>query len=305
MNHYVKTAFFDNYMTQHYRHYIVLCKPKVVMLLLVTALVGMLLASTGDIKIDVIIIATIGIGLAASSAAVINHVIDIKIDAQMKRTERRPLVAGAIKKNHALIFSFILASLAMWLLVVYVNVLTAMLSLAGLVGYAFIYTLFLKHSTPQNIVFGGVSGALPPLLGWTSMTNSVGFEAILLMLIIFIWTPAHFWPLAIDRVEDYKKAKVPMLPVTHGIEHTKNYIVAYTVVLIFVSVLPYVFAMNTIGYLICALLLGFWFLFYSLKLKFASTAKTAIKTFYVSIVYLFLLFIALVVDHVIFTDILS
>jgi len=297
----MKAVIFDNYITNHYRQFIVLCKPKVVLLLLVTAMVGMRLATTGDIKVDIMIIATIGIGLAASSAAVINHVVDINIDAQMKRTERRPLVAGTVKRSHALIFSLVLASIAMWLLVSYVNVLTAMLSLAGLIGYAFIYTIFLKHNTPQNIVFGGLSGALPPLLGWTSMTNSIDFEAILLMLIIFIWTPAHFWPLAIDRIDDYRKAKVPMLPVTHGIEHTKNYIVIYTVVLVFVSVLPYFFAMNSVSYLICALLLGAWFLFFSLKLKYACTEKTAMTTFYVSIIYLFLLFIALVIDHAVAT----
>jgi len=297
----MKAVIFDNYITNHYRHFIILCKPKVVLLLLVTAMVGMRLATTGDIKVDIMIIATIGIGLAASSAAVINHVVDINIDAQMKRTERRPLVAGTVKRSHALIFSLVLASIAMWLLVSYVNILTAMLSLAGLIGYAFIYTIFLKHNTPQNIVFGGLSGALPPLLGWTSMTNSIDFEAILLMLIIFIWTPAHFWPLAIDRVDDYRKAKVPMLPVTHGIEHTKNYIVVYTVLLVFVSVLPYFFAMNSISYLICAVLLGAWFLYFSLKLKYACTAKTAITTFYVSIIYLFLLFIALVIDHAVVT----
>jgi len=293
----VKTIVIDMEFTKQCRNFIALCKPKVVMLLLVTALVGMQLATTDEANVSLMIIATVGIGLAASSAAVINHVIDVEIDAKMKRTDRRPLVSGTVKRSHAIAFSIMLGFLAMWLLITYVNVLTAMLSFLGLVGYAFIYTIFLKHSTPQNIVFGGISGALPPLLGWTSIVNSIDLEALLLVLIIFIWTPAHFWPLAIDRIEDYKKAKVPMLPVTHGIEHTKNCILIYTVILVFVSVLPFVFSMNSIVYLIAALLLGGWFLSYSLKLKFFATPKTAIRTFHVSIIYLLLLFIFLLFDH--------
>ncbi|MBL4631472.1 MAG: protoheme IX farnesyltransferase, partial [Paraglaciecola sp.] len=195
---------------RHYipwRDYLVLCKPKVVLLLLVTAWVGMLLASHSPVITMKMLLATIGIGFAANSAAVLNHIIDSRIDAKMQRTKQRPMVNGRIRTQHALLFSFILGLTSMVLLIVYVNSLTALLTLLGIIGYACIYTMFLKHWTSQNIVFGGLAGALPPLLGWTSITDSIEFEALLLVLIIFVWTPAHFWPLAIDRVNDYQKAK--------------------------------------------------------------------------------------------------
>lgn len=274
-----------------------LCKPKVVLLLLITALVGMLLTSPEVNDVALMVIAIIGIGLVASAAAVVNHLVDVKIDAKMHRTRSRPLVSGRIIISQAVTFSLFMAISGLWLLTFYVNVLTAILTFAGLFGYAFVYTIYLKHKTPQNIVWGGLAGALPPLLGWTSMTNTIGSEGVILTFIIFVWTPAHFWPLAIDRIEDYKKANVPMLPVTHGIDYTKNSIIFYTLLLNVVSWLPYIAGMSGLSYLITAIICGSWFLYFTLQLKFNPQQKTAIKTFYVSIIYLFVLFIALVVDH--------
>lgn len=279
--------------------YISLCKPKVVLMLILTALVGMQLPSREFFDINIMIIATIGIGFAASSAAVINQLVDSKIDAKMKRTQWRPLVNDRISNNQAIVFSAVLAIISMFLLFNYVNALTAILTLSGFIGYAFIYTVYLKHSTPQNIVYGGISGALPPLLGWTSMTNSIELEALLLTLIIFVWTPAHFWPLAIDRIEDYRNAKVPMLPVVYGVDYTKDRIVNYTIFTIICSVLPYVCGMAGVWYLAFVTLLGLWFLYFVLKLKYAAKKDTAIRTFYVSIYYLIGIFIALFVDNLI------
>ncbi len=289
----------SSYLNQSasWRDYLTLCKPKVVALLLITAWVGMVLAQPAPVLNLQMLIASIGIAFAASSAAVINHLVDIAIDEKMDRTKRRPLANGRMSRSHALIFSLGLGLSSMWLLVTYINLLTAILTLAGLIGYAGIYTMYLKHSTSQNIVFGGLAGALPPLLGWTSITNSIEIEALILVLIIFIWTPPHFWPLAIDRINDYKKANVPMLPVTHGIAHTKNCIIVYSMLLYGVSLLPYFYGMSSVIYLSSALLLGGYFLFFTFKLKFAPQQKSAIKTFYVSIIYLLLLFIALLVDH--------
>jgi protoheme IX farnesyltransferase len=280
-----------------WRDYLELCKPKVVALLLVTAVVGMHLASPGFVPFDVLVFGTIGIGFAAASAAVINHVVDEHIDARMNRTLRRPIPQGNMNPRRAIAFSAMLGVLSMLILTVFINPLTAILSLAGLVGYAFVYTMFLKHATPQNIVIGGLSGALPPLLGWTAVTNAVEAPAIILVLIIFAWTPPHFWALAIDRVEDYKKAGVPMLPVTHGIEFTKSYIIFYTLMLVLITILPYVIGMSGLLYLLGALSLGAWFSFYAFKLKFNPDDKTAIKTFFISIKYLFALFILLLLDR--------
>jgi protoheme IX farnesyltransferase len=277
--------------------YITLCKPKVVILLLVTAMVGMQLASPTPTASIQMFIATIGIGLGASAAAVINHLVDIAVDGKMKRTQSRPLATGRISKRNAMLFSLFLGLSSMLLLTVYINLLTAVLTFSGLIGYAVIYTIYLKHSTPQNIVFGGLAGALPPLLGWTSITNSIDIEAMLLVLIIFIWTPAHFWPLAIDRVNDYKNANVPMLPVTHGINYTKSWIIFYSIILVFVSLLPYFHNMNGLLYLISAILLGGYFLFFTFKLKYKPSENSAMETFYASITYLFLLFMALLIDH--------
>lgn len=283
--------------TSSWQDYLELCKPRVVALLLVTAVVGMLLASPDLVNLDVLILGTLGIACAACSAAVVNHVVDERIDAVMKRTRYRPIPRGHMTTRKAIVFATILALASMIILAIFINVLTAVLTLLGLVGYAFVYTMYLKHATPQNIVIGGLSGALPPLLGWTCVTNSVEPEAVLLVLIIFTWTPAHFWPLAIDRYEDYKNARVPMLPVTHGTEFTKSSVIFYTVALILISLLPFVIGMSGPVYLASAIVLGGWFLYYTLMLKFAPKPKTAIKTFFVSINYLLGLFMALTIDH--------
>jgi len=255
------------------------------------------LATPGFVPPMVLILATLGIGFAAASAAVVNHVVDERIDALMNRTLNRPLPKGNMSSTKAIVFAAILATTSMFILVAFINLLTAILTLAGLVGYAFIYSMYLKHATPQNIVIGGLSGALPPLLGWTAVTNSIDREALLLVLIVFTWTPAHFWALAIDRCEEYKKARVPMLPVTHGINFTKSCVIFYTLSVVVVSLIPFIIQMSGLIYLIIAVGLGAWFLYYAFKLKFNEEDNTAIKTFYVSIYYLFYLFLALLLDH--------
>jgi len=282
-----------------WRDYLALCKPKVVLMILITAMVGMYLASDHNFNIKLMLIASIAIGFAASAAAVINHVIDVNIDAKMQRTKWRPLVHQRINNKQALTFSFGLAASSMYLLLNYINVLTALLTLVGFIGYALIYTCFLKHKTPQNIVYGGFAGAIPPLLGWTSITNSIAAEPLLLTLIIFLWTPAHFWPLAIDRLEDYRRANVPMLPVIKGVNHTKTCVTFYTLATIIASILPYYFHYSGELYLASVLLLGLWFGYYAIQLKITVNAQLALKTFHVSIYYLIALFVALLVDSLV------
>jgi len=224
-------------------------------------------------------------------------VIDVSIDAKMQRTQWRPLVNQRISRKQALCFSASLTTSSMFLLLYYINVLTAFLTLIGFVGYALVYTCFLKHSTPQNIVYGGFAGAIPPLLGWTSITNNIAIEPLLLTLIIFLWTPAHFWPLAIDRLDDYRRANVPMLPVVKGVNYTKTCIVLYTLATIIASILPYTFHYSGELYLIVVLLLGLWFGYYAIQLKITADEQLALKTFHVSIYYLIALFIALLLDR--------
>jgi len=279
--------------------YLALCKPKVVLMILITAMVGMYLASAQNFDLKLIIIATIAIGFAASAAAVINHVVDVNIDAKMQRTKWRPLVKQRIGNKQALFFAASLVTSSMFLLLNYINLLTALLTLIGFIGYALIYTCFLKHKTPQNIVYGGFAGAIPPLLGWTSITNNITLEPLLLTLIIFLWTPAHFWPLAIDRLDDYRRANVPMLPVVKGVNHTKTCVVIYTLATIIASLLPYYFHYSGVLYLSLALLLGGWFGYFAIQLKMAVDNQLALKTFYVSIYYLIALFIALLLDHLV------
>jgi len=282
-----------------WRDYLALCKPKVVLMILITAMVGMYLASEQNFNIPLMLIANIAIGFAASAAAVINHVIDVNIDAKMQRTKWRPLVNQRISNKQALFFSASLATSSMFLLLYYINILTALLTLIGFIGYALVYTCFLKHKTPQNIVYGGFAGAIPPLLGWTSITNNIALEPLLLTLIIFLWTPAHFWPLAIDRLEDYRLANVPMLPVIKGVDYTKNCIVIYTFATIIASVLPYFFHYSGELYLSLVLLLGLWFGYYAIQLKLTVNNQLALKTFHVSIYYLIALFIALLLDRLV------
>jgi protoheme IX farnesyltransferase len=277
--------------------YYEMTKPKVVLLLLLTALVGMCLASESWISWKILIAGLTGIGFLSSAAAVINHVVDRSIDGQMARTFNRPLPKGKITPQKALIFAAVLTVVGYIILELWVNRLTALLTFAGLIGYAFVYTMYLKRATPQNIVIGGLAGAIPPLLGWTAVTGEIHSHPLLLVLIVFIWTPPHFWALAIHREKDYAKAKIPMLPVTHGIEFTKTSILLYTVLLSIVCLLPYIIGMSGIIYLVGSSILNGGFLYYALKLKFASDADTAMKTFRFSIIHLMVLFVVLLVDH--------
>ena len=266
-------------------------------MMLITALVGSLLASKALAPLSLIVFAMLGIGLCAASAATINQIIDRKADANMNRTENRPIPQGEVSPVNASIFAFILGSLGATILVIYVNTLTALLTLASLIGYAFVYTVYLKRATPQNIVIGGLAGAAPPLLGWTAVTNSIDPNSLLLVLIIFAWTPPHFWALAIHRKDDYAKENIPMLPVTHGVQFTKLQIILYTIILILVSLLPFVVMMSGILYLISALILGVIFLYYAVRLYFDEANAFAFPTFVYSIYYIFLIFAALLIDH--------
>ena len=277
-----------------------MCKPRVVMLMILTSLVGMFLAVPGMVPVNTLIFGNIGIALVAASGAVVNHLIDRKIDVVMKRTHNRPLAQGRVDAERAIVFAITIGVAGMAVLLFLVNPLCAWLTLASFVGCAFIYTGYLKHATPQNIVIGGLSGAMPPLLGWSAVTGTIEPNALLLVLIIFAWTPAHFWSLAIHRKEEYAKSGVPMLPVTHGEFVTKVHIIAYTAILLLVSVFPYSAAMSGALYLGVALTLGFGFLGWSYKLMFKPTPTTAMDTFKYSNVYLALLFIALVIDHHLF-----
>ena len=274
-----------------------LTKPRVVALLVLTAWVGMMLSSEGLPDPARMAVASLGIAMVSGAAAAFNHVLDQKIDARMARTRMRPLPSGRLSNAQAVSFAFALAAAGFTLLLVAVNALTAWLTLAGLFGYAVIYTVFLKRATPQNIVIGGVAGALPPVLGWTAIAGSVGAEALLLMMIIFTWTPPHFWALAIHRVEDYRRAGLPMLPVTHGIEFTRTLVLLYTVLLLAVCLLPYLVGMSGLPYLAGSLALNLQFLRHAWRLKFAPRADTAIRTFRFSITHLMLLFLVLLVDH--------
>ena len=280
-----------------WRNYLELCKPKVVMLIVFTAMVGMLLAVPGFPPIDTFIYSSLGIALAASSAAAINHFIDQQADAKMARTRNRPLPKGDLNSTHVISFAVIIGALSMVLLVFKVNTLTAVLTFLSLVGYAIIYTVYLKHMTPQNIVIGGAAGAAPPVLGWCAMTGEVHPYSLLLFLIIFVWTPPHFWALAIAKRDEYAKAEIPMLPVTHGPDFTRLQILLYTVLLLIVTLLPYLTGMSGLIYLTVALLLGLGFIYYAIRMMMTKENKTAMKTFGYSIIYLMILFAALLLDH--------
>jgi protoheme IX farnesyltransferase len=287
--------------SRNWRDYYELCKPKVVFLIVFTAIVGMLLAIDGMQEfmqgLDNLVFGTIGIGLAAASAAAINQVVDQKVDADMQRTSQRPIPTGHLSNRHALIFALIIGTLAMVILVAWVNVLTAVLTFLSLIGYAVIYTMFLKRATPQNIVIGGAAGAAPPVLGWTAITGTIDPNSLWLFLIIFAWTPPHFWALAIHRREEYAKVDIPMLPVTHGIEFTRLHVLLYTIILIIVTIFPYLVQMTGLFYLIATLILDAIFLFYVIKLQKSLKDGIAMKTFGFSIIYLILLFAVLLIDH--------
>lgn len=279
------------------RDYLELCKPRVVALMLLTAFVGMCLAAPVLSMLPRVGFALLGIGLCAGSAAAMNHMVDRRIDRMMARTSHRPVATERISVRDALIFAGLLGGLGFFILTVFVNGLTAVLTFLSLIGYAVIYTGFLKRATPQNIVIGGLAGAAPPLLGWIAMTNQLDPQALLLVLIVFTWTPPHFWALAIHRYDDYQHAKIPMLPVTHGIAYTKLQILLYTILLLVVSVLPWLVGMCGIIYLVGALLLGGRFLYWSWRLYREDAVGIAMQTFRFSIIYLMLLFLCLLSDH--------
>ena len=281
--------------------FLVLCKIKVVGLIVLTALVGMLLSSKVVPDILLIINSLVGIGLSACSAAVFNHIIDIKIDTKMVRTNKRPLVKGTIDSKTALYFGITIGIIGLTILWILVNKLTAILTFLSLIGYAVVYTVYLKRATPQNIVIGGVAGAMPPVIGWTAITNNIAPQALLLFLIIFIWTPPHFWSLAIYRYEDYKSVKIPMLPITHGINFTNIQIILYTILLFIITLMPYLIRMSGLIYLIPSLILGIIFLIYAIKMKKNPYNKElAISTFSYSINYLIILFVCLLIDHYVY-----
>ena len=279
------------------KNYYELCKPNVVLMMLLCALVGIILASDTLLPLIEILVPLVGIGLCSGSAAAINQIIDREADAEMARTDKRPIPQGEISVTNASIFAFVIGLLGVLILVYFVNSLTAILTIFALGGYAFIYTIFLKRATPQNIVIGGLAGAAPPLLGWASVTNTIEPNALILVLIIFIWTPPHFWALAIYRKDDYAKQSIPMLPVTHGVAFTKLQIVLYTIILFLVSLFPYIVLMSGAVYLISAIILSSLFLFYSVRLYLSDDDKYAMQTFWYSIYYIFLIFIALIIDH--------
>lgn len=280
-----------------WRDYVELCKPRVVLLMLLTVVVGMYLATPGWVDLYLVTATLIGVGLCAGSAAAINHLVDRRIDSIMARTKKRPIAHGRVSVVQALWFALIMGTLGLTILMVFVNKLTALLTFVTLIGYAGVYTGYLKRATSQNIVIGGLAGAAPPLLGWTAVTNQLDPQALLLVLIIFTWTPPHFWALAIYRYEEYQHAQIPMLPVTHGIQYTKLNVCLYTILLVVVSILPFIVGMSSWVYLIGALILGMRFLFWSFKLYRTEKPVVAMQTFRFSIVYLMLLFVFLLMDH--------
>ncbi|VUD64123.1 Protoheme IX farnesyltransferase [Thalassocella blandensis] len=280
-----------------WRDYYELCKPNVVLLMLLTSLIGMLLAVPGMVPLDILFFGNLGIALCAGSAAAVNHIVDRHVDTKMARTFNRPIAQGRVAPREAVIFAFVLGLLGMTVLMVWVNALTAWLTLASLIGYAFIYTLFLKRATPQNIVIGGLAGAAPPLLGWTAVTGEIHGHALLLVLIIFAWTPPHFWALAVHRKAEYAKAKIPMLPVTHGEAYTKLHIMLYTLILIAVTLLPFVTRMMNWLYLLGAVVLGIGFMYYAWVLLRGKQKNAGMDTFRYSIVYLMALFVIMLADH--------
>ncbi len=278
-----------------------LCKLKVVALILLTAVVGMFLAVPAPYLPDAMLVmtASVGISMASASAAVFNHIIDEQIDIQMARTDKRPLPQGKVSRNQALVWGVFLGVIGLGILQLFVNTITMVLTFLSLIGYAVVYTMYLKRATPQNIVIGGAAGAVPPILGWTAISGTQGIEyAFLLFLIVFIWTPPHFWALAIFRVEEYKKVDVPMLPVTHGLAYTRLQILLYTILLFLVTLLPYLVGMSGLIYLVSAIILGLIFLGYAVKIYTnPENNRIAWQTFMFSVNYLMLLFMALLVDH--------
>jgi len=297
MHEIVKQEPFRLELLRYWNDYYELCKPRVVALIVFTAIVGMLLATPGMVPWQPLLFGTLGIGMAAASAAAINQIVDQRVDADMLRTRNRPLPTGHLTNVQALVFAGLLGMVSMAILVLLVNPLTAILTLCSLIGYAFIYTMYLKRATPQNIVIGGAAGAAPPVLGWTAVTGQIDPNSLLLFLIIFAWTPPHFWALAIHRREEYSKVNIPMLPVTHGVAFTRLQVLLYTIILVAVTALPFAVRMSGWMYFVGAMILGAIFLSYAIKLQSGKDERIAIKTFGYSILYLMLLFALLLVDH--------
>lgn len=281
----------------NWRNYLEICKPKVVLLIVFTAVVGMLLAAPAVPPLNNLLYGTIGIALAASSAAAINHYLDRRADAKMVRTQKRPLPEGRLNSNNVIGFALAAGVASMLILVIFVNTITACMTFLSLIGYAFIYTVYLKHATPQNIVIGGAAGATPPVLGWCAITGEVHPYALLLFLIIFVWTPPHFWALAVAKRKEYAKAGVPMLPVTHGAKYTRLQVLLYTILLLIITILPYLAGMSGWIYLAGAMPLGLGFVYYALQMIITKEDKVAMKTFAFSIIYLMGVFTILLLDH--------
>ncbi|GAB5412544.1 MAG: heme o synthase [Congregibacter sp.] len=280
-----------------WRDYKELTKPGVVALMILTSVIGMCMAVPGWVPLDALILGNLGIAMCAGAAAAVNHVVDQQIDQRMARTRNRPLAKGRVSNTNAVIFASVLGLGGMAILLIWVNALTAWLTLASLVGYAFIYTLFLKRATPQNIVIGGLAGAAPPLLGWTAVTGEVHGHALLLVLIIFAWTPPHFWALAIHRREEYALVDIPMLPVTHGVKFTQLHILLYTIIMFLITLMPFVTKLSNWLYLVGAVVLGLRFLYWSIEIMREKNPKAPILTFKYSITYLMLLFVVMLLDH--------
>ncbi len=280
-----------------WRDYVTLCKPRVVLLMILTSIVGMCLAGSHWPPFDAVVYGNLGIALVASAAAAINHFADYRWDCLMARTKKRPIVQGRVSPVETLIFAAFLYFSGLFVLCYWVNALTAVLTTLSLLAYAGVYTFYLKHATSQNIVIGGIAGAAPPLLGWVAVTGHIELQAVLLLLIIFVWTPPHFWALAIDRYEDYANADIPMLPNTHGIQYTKKSMIAYTLVLYAITLIPFFIHQSHDVYLFAALVLNSWFSYYVIKLYFEENNASAIRVFRYSIIYLLLLFVALLIDH--------
>lgn len=280
-----------------WRDYLELCKPNVVLVMIVTSVIGMFLAVPGMVPVRILVLGNLGIALCAAAAAAVNHLVDRHIDLKMARTLNRPVAQGRIEPAQVVLFAAVLGIAGMAILLTWINALTAWLTLASLLGYAVVYTLYLKRATPQNIVIGGLAGAAPPLLGWTAVTGEIHGHGLLLVLIIFAWTPPHFWALALHRKDEYARANVPMLPVTHGERYTKLHIVLYTILMILVTVLPYLTGMSGWLYLLGALVLGGGFLYWALRLYAGTDPTLGMTTFKYSIVYLLALFAIMLADH--------
>jgi protoheme IX farnesyltransferase len=283
-----------------WRDYKELTKPNVVLLMILTSAIGMFMAVPGMVPLDVLILGNLGIALCAGAAAAVNHLVDQRVDQRMARTHKRPVAQGRVGTAQAAVFALVIGGIGMTILLVWINPLTAWLTLASLVGYAFIYTMFLKRATPQNIVIGGLAGAAPPLLGWTAVTGEIHGHALLLVLIIFAWTPPHFWALAIHRREEYAAVDIPMLPVTHGVAFTKLHILLYTVIMFLITLLPFATRMSGPLYLLGAVVLGGGFIYWAVELIRDKNSNAPMETFKYSIIYLMALFVVMLVDHYLF-----